>query len=296
MEWLSFSTFIEWMNKPLPMGAESSVTMSSILTGLIVFACALVISRVVQRLASRRLTRRLFFSPALSYAVRRILHYFIIIAGALLALETMGLELTSLTVILGVLGVGIGFGLQNVTSNFISGLILLFERPISVGHFVTVGDEVGSVIDIKMRSTLIRTLDNVSIIVPNSKFLESDVINWSYGDTRVRIRVPVGVAYGSDVARVTEALLGVAADHAEVLTEPEPSVRFIGFGDSSLDFQLLAWIEHPEKQWLYRSDLNFAIEAAFRREEIEIPFPQRDVHIRSARGLEKTGMGSGAAR
>ena len=191
----------------------------------------------------------------------------------------------SVWVVAGALGVGIGFGLQNIVANFVAGLVLLFERPIEVGDRVTVQDVEGNVRDINFRATTVLTTDNITVIVPNSQFLNNPVTNWSHGDPRVRIHVPVGVAYGSDVEKVTRSLLGVAAATEGVLKDPAPSVFFRDFGDSSLDFELLVWIDQPARHIQIRSRINYAIDAAFRKEGIEIPFPQRDMHVRSARGL-----------
>ncbi len=180
----------------------------------------------------------------------------------------------------GFLGVGIGLGLQNITSNFTAGLLLLIERPVAVGDFVNVEGQIGRVTDINMRATRIRTQDNIVIIVPNSKFVDNPVINWSIEDQRVRLHNPVGVAYGSDIQKVTEALMAVAVNHPDVLNSPEPEVRFLGFGNSSLDFDLLYWIDEPRTQFRVQSQINYQIDDAFRREGITIPFPQRDLHLK----------------
>ena len=184
-----------------------------------------------------------------------------------------------MAVVFGFLSVGIGFGLQNVTSNFISGLILLVERPISVGDFVSVEGQVGKVLQINMRSTIIMTLDNLAIIVPNSKFVENNVINWSFQDTKVRIHCPVGVAYESDVAKVKETLLSVAKAHPDIVEYPSPEVRFLEFGSSSLNFDLLVWTDEANKQYLLKSQINYAIDEAFRKANIRIPFPQQDLYL-----------------
>jgi small-conductance mechanosensitive channel len=190
-------------------------------------------------------------------------------------------DLSGLTVVAGLLSVGIGFGLQNTASNFISGLILLFERPIKVGDWITVGEVSGDVREINLRSTTVITPDNISIIVPNSEFVSGRVVNWSHGERKIRVHIPVGVAYGSDVELVTRVLLEEAERHSGVMRTPAPKVWFTGFGDSSLNFELLAWIPEPTARPQVISDLNYAIDSAFRRNNVEIPFPQRDVHVRS---------------
>jgi potassium-dependent mechanosensitive channel len=188
-------------------------------------------------------------------------------------------------VIFGALGVGIGFGLQNLVANFVAGLVLLFERPIVVGDRITMHDLEGNVQDIRFRSTTIVTNDNITIVVPNSQLINNAVTNWSLGDPRVRIHVPVGVAYGSDSAAVTDALLAVASEIEAVLKTPPPLVQFVEFGDSALNFELLVWTSDPAHHRQLRSDLNYAVDREFRRRKIEIPFPQRDLHVRFAEGL-----------
>jgi len=190
--------------------------------------------------------------------------------------------MTTLAALGAVLMVGIGFGMQNITSNFISGFIILFERPIQAGDFVEVTGVLGRVTAIKARSTTINTIDNISIIVPNSQFISESLTNWSYKDPRTRLHVHVGVSYGSDVELVRETLLEVGSTQPDVLKDPEPRVLFREFGESSLNFDLLVWTDKPLNQFIIRSDLNFAIVEAFRRKGVEIPFPQRDLHVRSS--------------
>ncbi|MGH9548732.1 MAG: mechanosensitive ion channel family protein, partial [Terriglobales bacterium] len=204
------------------------------------------------------------------------------VVGIVIVLENTGIHLAALAVFAGAVGVGVGFGLQNIASNFISGLVILAERPITIGDRIEVAGIAGQVEHIRARSTVIRTNDNIMMIVPNSKFIDSPVTNWTYGDRRVRFRIPVGVAYGSDVNKVRDALLAVAHENPHTLKEPAPSVFLEQFGDSSIDFKLMVWSsEMSARPSRYRSDLNFAIEQNFREAGIEIAFPQRDLHIRS---------------
>ena len=207
--------------------------------------------------------------------------YILAFLGMIVLLQSSGLDLRSLAIFASVVGVGIGFGTQNIANNLISGLILTLERPIQVGDFVKVGEQMGTVKRIGARSTEILTLDQVSILVPNSRFLESEVVNWSYGDPVSRVLIPVGVAYGSNIQHVQAALLEAARSHPEVLVRPQPQVWFLGFGASSLDFDLRVWVGDPKKQFRLKSDLNYRIEAAFRRYNIEVPFPQHDINVRS---------------
>ncbi len=207
--------------------------------------------------------------------------YGLIFLGILIILQIWSIDISSLAIIASVLGVGIGFGLQNIANNFISGIILVFERPIQLGDFIQVGNLVGIVEKIGLRSTHITTLDKISLIVPNSRFLENEVLNWSHGNPISRMKIPIGVAYGSNIKLVRKAILEVAKSHPEVLLHPSPQLWFQEFGDSSLNFDLLVWTREPRKQSQLKSELNYRIEASLRRYKIEIPFPQRDLHLKS---------------
>ncbi|MFN0085402.1 MAG: mechanosensitive ion channel family protein [Blastocatellia bacterium] len=214
-------------------------------------------------------------------AIGSITRYLLILIGLLVALQTVGIDLTTLNVIAGAVGIGVGFGLQNIVNNFISGLIILFERPIKIGDRIEVADVDGVVTEIGARSTTVLTNDKISIIVPNSKFITDNVTNWSHTDPRVRFHVKVGVAYGSDARQVEKLMLEVARANPNVIDDPPPKVWFRGFGDSSLHFELLAWntnLVHSKGQFL--SDLNYGIYEKFKEHNIEIPFPQRDLRIR----------------
>ncbi len=250
------------------------------------FACLVALVFVGERLLRRHLVRRFLghtqLQPSLQYAVSKIGGYIVITLGIYVALKLVGIDLSSLAVVAGAIGVGLGFGLQNIISNFVSGVIILAERPISIGDRVEMGEIAGLVSQINLRSTTIVTNDNIAIIVPNSDFITSKVTNWSYGDPKVRIRLPIGVAYGTDPQRLRRLLLEVAAAHPLVLREPAPEIFFNGFGDSSLNFELAVWtIEMAPKPRRFRSELNFAMEKKLRENQIEIPFPHRDLHVRS---------------
>ena len=225
---------------------------------------------------------------ALQYAIAQIVSNLVLVIGIFIVLENTGIHLGALTVFAGAVGVGVGFGLQNIASNFISGLVILAERPITIGDRVEVAGVVGQVQQIRARSTVILTNDNIAMIVPNSKFIDSPVTNWTYSDPRVRFRVPIGVAYGSDVNKVREALIAAGRSNSHVLEDPAPSVFLNKFGESSIDFELVVWSsEMSHRPSRFKSDLNFAIEEKLREAGIAIPFPQRDLHIRS--GVLKTG-------
>ena len=272
----------EVLGKNLGAIGDVNITPGGLITVLLIIAVTFWISRLLQRVLRRNFFVRIGLREGTQASICRVLHYSIMCLGTYIAVTIAGIDLTGLAAITAVLMVGIGLGLQNITSNFISGLILLIERPVQVGDFVEVGGVQGKVRTIRGRSTTVDTLDNVSIIVPNLNFISENVTNWSFRDTKVRIHVSVRVSYGSDVDLVAETLLQVGRSHSEVLANPVPNIQFLDFGDSSLNFDLLVWIQDASRQYFVRSDLNFAIVRAFREQGITIPFPQRDLHLRSA--------------
>ena len=218
---------------------------------------------------------------SLQYAVSQIVSNIVLVVGVFIVLDNAGIHLATLAVFAGAVGVGIGFGLQNIASNFISGLVILAERPITIGDRVEVAGVTGQVQQIRARSTVILTNDNITMIVPNTKFIDSPVTNWTYGDPRVRFRVPVGVAYGSDLEKARHALLEVARENPQVLDEPSPTVFLEAFGGSSINLELVVWSkEMSYRPRRFRSDLNFAIARKLREAGVEIPSPQRDISFR----------------
>jgi small-conductance mechanosensitive channel len=232
---------------------------------------------------------------SLQYAISQIVSNVVLVAGVFIVLDNAGIHLGTLTVFAGAVGVGVGFGLQNIASNFISGLVILAERPITIGDRVEVAGVTGQVQQIRARSTVILTNDNIAMIVPNTKFIDSPVKNWTYGDPRVRFRIPVGVAYGSDLDRVREAMVAVAREHESVLHDPAPSVFLNNFGDSSINLELVVWSDKmSNRPSRFRSDLNFALARRFKELGIEIPCPQRDLNFRS--GLVRVEMASGGGK
>jgi len=263
---------------------KSEITLLVIIEFFLLILIFFILSKILRRFIIKKLLIHLRLEDSIRFVVLRLVHFAIMFIGLIVALNSIGLNLTSLNVGLGVLGVGIAFGLQNITSNFISGIILMFERHVNVGDYVTVqnvsGDSAtGQVRSINIRSATIVTLDNITLIVPNSKFIENTVTNWSVHDPKIRITIPVGVAYGSDTGLVTELLLKAAKGHEEVLDDPSPVVIFKEFGNSSLNFELRVWIPQPMSQVKIISDLNYAINDIFANNGISIPFPQRDIHI-----------------
>jgi len=217
-----------------------------------------------------------------SQSIGTIIQYFFIIMGAFVVIQSSGINLGSLNVLAGALGVGIGFGLQNIANNFISGLIILFERPIKVGDRIEVGNVTGDVVKISSRASTVSTNDNISIIIPNSELINKQVINWSHNDRRIRYHVPVGVSYKEDPEFIRRVILEVADENKDVLKRPAPDVLFIGYGDSSINFDLLVWTSsYIDKPIILRSQLYYEIFKKFKEHKIEIPFPQRDLHLKS---------------
>ena len=266
-------------NAPLP---AVSLSLLQIFLLIALLVAVFWISSRTKHFLFNRLLAQSGLDRALQYAIAQIVANVVLVVGVLIVLENTGIHLGALAVFAGAVGVGVGFGLQNIASNFISGLVILAERPITIGDRVEVAGIAGQVQQIRARSTVIRTNDNIMMIVPNTRFIDSPVTNWTYGDPKVRFRIPVGVAYGSDIAKVREALLAVGRENPNTLKEPAPSVFLEKFGDSSIDFELVVWSsEMSARPRRYRSDINFAIEQKFRESGIEIAFPQRDLHIRS---------------
>ncbi|PWL32237.1 mechanosensitive ion channel domain-containing protein [uncultured Roseivirga sp.] len=217
-----------------------------------------------------------------SQSIGTIIQYVVIIIGAFIIIQNVGINLGSLNVLAGALGVGIGFGLQNIANNFISGLIILFERPIKVGDRIEVGSVQGDVIKVSARATTVNTNDNISIIVPNSEFINQRVINWSHNDRSIRFHVPVGVSYNEDPAKIKKILLSVAEKNSDVLKRPAPDVLFVEYADSSLNFDLMIWTStYINKPTVLKSQLYYEIFERFKEHGVEIPFPQRDLHLRS---------------
>jgi small-conductance mechanosensitive channel len=266
---------------------QTPITVENALTSIAILVVAWLLARAVLWLVVHRFSARGSLALGTRYAIGRILGYVIVFLGVTVALEALGVNLAALAVFGGALGIGLGIGLQDIAKNFVSGLIILLERPVQVGDRIEVGDVTGDVVEIRARATVVRTNDDVHLIVPNSRFISDTVTNRSYGHHRVRYRIPVSVAYGTDPRKVRAALLDAAARSSSVLTEPPPVVWFRQFGESSLDFDLLCWTTSMLSQpSAFRSELNYLVHDALKEHRIEVPFPQRDLHIRSVRGLE----------
>src|SRR5882672_11175198 len=269
-----------YLNHPITIG-NIEVSVTKLIEGALILALTVVFSRTLSRLLQRSIARKAYLVPGLRYTLGKLSQYLIITLGILLALKAaFSLDLTSIAVLFTALSVGIGFGLQYIAADIASGFILLFERPVRVGDRITIGDDEGDVQSINLRTTVVATNDRISIIVPNSKLVSQRLINWSYGDPRARIAIPVSVAYGSDIELVTKTLMAAAEGVDNVLRDPAPKVQFLKFGDWSLDFRLLVWTNRPRIHTQIRSDINYRIEKLFRHAGIEIPFPQTELRLR----------------
>jgi len=277
-----------YLNRPLKIGETLTISAASVVFALVIILLAYLVSRWLRAFLQTRLAARTRLDPGVQYTIERLAHYVIIVFGALAALSVgLNIDVTSLAVLFTALSVGIGFGLQYIASDIASGLILLFERPVRVGDFITVGVDSksieGKVKNINLRTTVVITNDHIAVIVPNSKLVSDNLINWSYADRRARLSVPVGVSYDSDAALVTATLLRAAEGVEHVLETPKPSVQLTDFGDSSLDFRLLVWTDRPRRHPQIKSDIRFRVRRLFNEAGIEIPFPQRDLNVRGGR-------------
>jgi small-conductance mechanosensitive channel len=280
-----FPSYIaDTFTKGFEVGSVSIVPMH-IIYGMTAFAAIMIATGWVRQGVQKRYIRHTRMDRGARDALLKITGYIGFVVAALVGLKLTGISFAGLAIVAGALSVGIGFGLQNIVNNFVSGLILLFERPIKSGDFVTVGGVEGTVKTISIRSTEIETLDRQNVIVPNSELVSQQVTNWVLHDPVGRLTIDIGVAYGSDVEKVHDVLMDVANNCDYVVTDgvsaPKPKVLFMSFGDSSLDFELRIWIKQIRRRFDATSAIHFAVDAAFREHNIEIPFPQRDLHVRS---------------
>src|SRR5258705_8512183 len=260
------------------------VSTFRLIVGIVLLVAALVFSGRLSSLLDRRIAKRTQLNPGLRYTIARLLRYLILVIGIVAVLKgAFELDLTSIAVVFTALSVGIGFGLQYIAADIASGFILLFERPVRVGDRITIGEDEGDVQSIKLRTTILYTSDRIAIIVPNSRLVSQRVINWSYGDPRARIAIPVSVATTSDVNLVTDTLLLAAKDVEDVLADPAPKVQLLKFGDYSRDFRLLVWTREPRHHPEIKSDINYRIERLFRERGLEIPYPKQEFLLRQLR-------------
>jgi potassium efflux system protein len=264
-------------------GAEPEfVTAGDLVRAMLIFIVTFWILRALPGLFEVAIFPRIRMDEGVKYATLTISRYTVFVVGIFLALSAVHLDLGRLGWLMAAIGVGLGFGLQQIVSNFVSGIILLVERPVRPGDTVTIGDISGKVQRINIRATTILNPDRQEVVVPNSSLITGNVTNWTRGDTINRLVIPIGVAYGSDVAEVSALLLRIATEQPEVLADPAPSVVFMAHGESSLDFNLRVFVPGPDDIMALRNRLNTLINKAFASANIEIPFPQRDLHIRSS--------------
>lgn len=259
---------------------NTTISLWTLISAVFFIILLFFTASVVSRLLKNKILKRRGMELGIRDAIGNLFKYLFVVIGVIVIFSSIGIDLSAFTVLLGTLGVGIGFGLQNITSNFVSGISLLVERPVKTGDRIEVGDTAGDVVKIGLRATTVLTNDNIAIIVPNSDFITKEVINWSYADKRVRLKIPVSVSYRSDVRQVEKLLVEVANENEDVLKTPPPVVRFAALGESAIEFELRIWtISHIRQPGKITSDLYFAIFEKLKENQVDIPFPQRVVHI-----------------
>jgi len=282
--WKVYHSPVEAFNGVLSLGVtlgSQRITLGLLLASAFLLYGSFVVSSAVQVFLLEEVFPKRNVGHGVGLSISRLIQYVLIFVGFLLSLATLGFTLTNLTILGGAIGIGIGFGLQAIVNNFASGLILLFERPIRVNDYIMLGAIWAEVKKIGLRSTVVRSFDGSEIVIPNSDLITNQVTNWTLSERHIRLTIQVGVAYGSDVTLVTETLTECAMASSKVLRMPEPKVFFQNFGESSLDFELRVWISDVDHKLTAASDLRYEIDRRFREAEIEISFPQRDLHIRS---------------
>ena len=260
---------------------ELQISLGIVLTAIFVLYLTFIVSWIIQALLDAGVMTPQGMEQGVKIAVKTLIHYSLILIGFLFAISVAGIDMSKFAILAGALGVGIGFGLQNIVNNFLSGLILLFERPVKVGDTVTLEDQWGTITRIGLRSTVVETADKSEVIVPNSELISQRVVNWTFSSNMSRVLLPIGVAYGTPLEKVLAILLQVADEHPQTLKHPESSAIFTGFGDSAINFELRVWIADINQRLQVRSELGLAIDRHFRAAGIVIPFPQRDLHLQS---------------
>jgi small-conductance mechanosensitive channel len=282
--WRVYDSQTEAMKGVLSLGVTIGslrLTVGVVLIAILLLYGSVIASRAVQSVLTEDVFPKRQLERGAQISMARLVHYGFVLVGFLFALGVLGFDLRNVTIIGGALGVGIGFGLQQVVNNFVCGIILLFERPISVGDYIELDGQWAEIKKIGLRSTIVQNFDRADLVIPNSDLITNQVINWTLSDRMARLKIPVGVAYGSNVALVMKILQEAAAENESVAKSPEPRVFFMGFGDSSLDFELRAHLLDIDNWFMTRTELILEIERKFRESGVEIPFPQRDLHLRS---------------
>ncbi|MBS4060503.1 MAG: mechanosensitive ion channel family protein [Bacteroidetes bacterium] len=276
---------IYWSFELFKLG-DSPFTTKTLISLIVSLFLLFYLTSKIKKLMVKRVFPRYNMDIGVSQSIATISSYLLIIIGLFVIFQTTGIDLSAVGLLIGALGIGIGFGLQSVTNNFISGIIILFERPVKVGDRIEIDDLAGNIITISARTTTVITNDNIAVIVPNSDLVNSRVINWSHLNRNVRLNFPVGVSYKENPEIIKKLLIEVADSNPGVLKEPKPDVLFDSFGDSSLDFKLRVWTaDYSDTPMVLKSQLYYAIFKKFKEHNIEIPFPQRDLHLKS--GFEK---------
>jgi potassium-dependent mechanosensitive channel len=276
--------YLSWLNSGMGIGG-AKITIIDIVYLVVFFVLFMFASRLIRDTLQNRVLPRTRLDTGAKASLVNIVIYAFWVLAIYTGINILGINLSSLAFMAGALGIGIGFGLQNIVNNFVSGIILLFDPSIKVGDMVQVGNDWGTVRRINIRTTIVQTFDNASLIIPNSEMLSNKITNWSFQDLRVRRQVDVGVAYGSDIQLVRKVLLQIAEEMPEVLGDPAPWVEFMDFGDSALIFRIRFWISSPNHWLTVPTEFRFRIDEEFKKHGIEIAFPQQDIHIRSASGL-----------
>lgn len=259
---------------------DASVTVVTLIAAVLVLYVFIIVSWIAQNVLHHTLPRRTDADPGVVYSVSTISRYTIIALGIIFSLQALGLDLSTLTVIGGGLSIGIGIGLQRIVANFLSGIILLFEQSLRPGDVIDINGEIGTVEQLNIRATVVRTRNNVEIIVPNENFVTNQVKTYTKSTRETRILLPFGVSYQTDLKELRRVVLETAVRHGLVLKEPEPTLLFRAFGDSSLNFDLAVWIDQPQHTMRVRSDLYYMIFETFKQNKIEIPYPQRDLRVK----------------
>jgi small-conductance mechanosensitive channel len=268
-----------WESK-LKIGEEVNISFGSVLTFIITLWVASLLSKMISSIFEHDVSKNLQLKRGVPKTISVMLKYAILTIGFLIAVAAAGMDLKNLTLVISALGVGIGFGLQDVINNFISGLILLFERPIQHGDTIEVGELWGKVKKIGIRSSVIVTFDGSEVIVPNGMLISQEVTNWTLSDNKRRLDVEVGVEYGSNLEQVIDILVKCASAHKEVMDDPPPSAWFTGFGDSSINFKLVFWYPSFDGGLTVKSEVALAVDNALKDAGITIPFPQQDVYVK----------------
>ena len=279
---IEFSQYVElWLrfNEGLTLG-DVNLTPASILNFGIIFGLGYFTTTILKKIAKGTVLPKTKMDKGSQNAIVSGVGYVGYTLAAVVALSSIGFNLSSIAIVAGALSVGIGFGLQTIVSNFVSGIILLVERPIKEGDWIEASGFSGTVKKISVRSTQIETFDRAMVVVPNSELIAGSVLNWTHSNETGRVRASVGVSYDTDPKRVEKLLLKVGKSHQMALQDPEPFVRFQRFGDSSLDFDLIIYVKDKNYMFQVRSELHYSIYELFKKEGIEIPFPQRDLNIK----------------